>query len=463
MHMAERMPEGDWRNFALLWIGQVVSMLGSGLTGFGLGVWVFERTNSVADFTLIFVFGALPGLFLGPLVGALVDRWDRRWVMILADLGAILATAVLVVQLVRGQLELWQVYLIVAVGASCMTLQNPAFAATVPLLIPKKHLGRASGMMQLGPAASRILAPLLAGALMPILHLQGLIAIDVATFLFAAVTLLLIRLPQVPRAAAPSGAVSERRPSLIREALVGWTYIRERPGLVSLLLFFAVLNLLFASSMVLTTPLVLSFAGAPQLGLVLAVASAGMLAGSIVMSVWGGPKKKMFGILGFAPVLGASFLIIGARPSVPLVAVGTFALFFVVPIINGCDQAIWQTKVEQGIQGRVFAMAQLISQFTAPIAYLAAGPLSDRLFEPLMRPGGALANVLGPWIGTGVGRGVGVLYLVMGTLLIAASLAGLAYARLRSLEDEIPDAVPDPEPQPGTDEGALPQPAAAEA
>ncbi len=457
--MAERMPEGDWRNFALLWLGQVVSMLGSGLTGFGLGVWVFERTSSVSDFTLIFVFGALPGLFLGPLVGALVDRWDRRWVMILADLGAVLATVALIIQLVRGQLELWQIYVIVAVGASCMTLQNPAFAATVPLLIPKKHLGRASGMMQLGPAASRILAPLLAGVLMPILHLQGLIAIDLATFLFAAVTLLLIRLPQVPRAAAPAG----ERPGLIREAMVGSTYIKERPGLVSLLLFFAVLNLLFASSMVLTTPLVLSFAGAPQLGIVLAVASAGMLAGSIVMSVWGGPKRKMLGILGFAPLLGASFLIIGAQPSVPLVALGTFALFFVVPIINGCDQAIWQTKVERGVQGRVFAMAQLISQFTAPIAYLAAGPLSDRLFEPMMRPGGGLANLLGPWIGVGAGRGVAVLFLVMGTLLIVASLAGFAYPRLRSLEDELPDAVPDPEPQPAADEGALPQPTAAEA
>lgn len=459
--MSERMPEGDWKNFALLWLGQVVSMLGSGLTGFGLGVWAFERTNSVADFTLIFVFGALPGLFLGPLVGALIDRWDRRWVMILADLGAALGTVALVVQLMRGRLELWQVYLIVAVGASCMTLQNPAFAATVPLLIPKKSLGRASGMMQLGPAASRILAPLLAGALMPVLHLQGLIAIDLTTFVFAAVTLLLITLPAVPRAAAPAADAGGKKPGLLSEALVGWTYIKERPGLVSLLMFFAVLNLLFASSLVLTTPLVLSFADTPQLGIVLAVASAGMLAGSIAMSVWGGPKKKIHGILGFAPLLGASFLIIGARPSVPVVAAGTFALFFVVPIINGCDQAIWQTKVEHGVQGRVFAMAQLISQFTAPIAYLAAGPLSDRLFEPAMRPGGSLAGVLGTWTGTGPGRGVGVLFLVMGVLLILASLAGLAYPRLRSLEDEIPDAVPDAEPQAAG--AGLPEAAVAEA
>lgn len=457
--MSEQMPEGDWKSFALLWLGQVVSLLGSGLTGFGLGVWVFKETGSVADFTLIFVFGTLPGLLLGPLVGALVDRWDRRWIMILADCGAALATVALIVQLLRGQLELWQIYVIVAVGASCMSLQSPAFMATIPLLLPKKHLGRANGMLQLGPAASRILAPLLAGALIPFLHLQGLIAIDLATFLFAAVTLLLIRLPRVPRAPAPAAGEA---PGFLREALVGWTYIKERPGFLALLLFFAVINFMFSFSLVLTTPLVLSFSEAPQLGLVLAISSAGMLAGSIVMSLWGGPRRRMLGILGFAPLLGVSFLIIGARPSVPLIAFGTFALFFVVPICNACDQAIWQSKVEPAVQGRVFAMAQLVSQFTAPLGFLAAGPLADRLFEPMMREGGDLAGALGPWIGTGPGRGIGLLYIVMGALLIVAALAGLAYPRLRSLEDELPDAaMPEPAPEPAGE--GVPGQAAAEA
>jgi MFS transporter, DHA3 family, macrolide efflux protein len=444
MDMSERATGGDWKSFLIFWFGQVVSMLGSGLTGFGLGVWVYERTGSVSDFTLMFLFGALPGLFLAPLVGTLVDRWDRRWVLILADLGAALATVALIVLLSLGRLQLWEIYIIVAVGASCISLQNPAFAATVPLLLPKKHFGRASGMMQLGPAASRILAPLLAGALLPFIRLQGIIAIDLATFVFAAFTLLLLKLPKAaPKAALAEG---EKRPGILREATYGWTYIRERPGLLSLLLFFAVLNLLFSFSQVLTTPLVLSFSTAPQLGIVLAISSAGMLIGSIAMSVWGGPKKKIYGILGFSPVLGLSFLLIGVRPSVVLIAAGVFALYFVVPIINGCDQAIWQTKVEPQVQGRVFAMAQLVSQFTAPIAYFIAGPLADRFFEPALRPGGALAGSLGRVLGTGAGRGIGLQFMVMGALLIVAALAGFFYPRLRALEEEIPDAMPDTPP-----------------
>ncbi|HEX3526197.1 MAG TPA: MFS transporter [Thermoanaerobaculia bacterium] len=434
--MAERAVEGDWKNFFIFWLGQVVSMLGSGLTGFGLGVWVYQRTGSVSDFTLIYVFGALPGLVLAPLMGTLVDRWDRRWALILANFGASISTLALVILLTENMLQLWHIYIIVAIGASCISLQTPVFSATVPLLLPKKHFGRASGMMQLGPASSRIIAPLLAGLLMPILKLQGLIALDLGTFVFASITLLILKIPKV----AP-GPVARVKKGLLREAMYGWTYIKERPGLVSLLLFFAGLNLLFACSQVLTTPLVLSFAKPPQLGVVLSLASAGMLAGSIAMSIWGGPPKRIWGILLFSPVLGLSFLVIGLRPSVALIGAGAFLLFFVVPIINGCDDAIWQAKVEPQVQGRVFATAQLVSTFTAPIAYLLAGPLADRFFEPLMRPGGALAGSLGQVLGVGPGRGIALQFGVMGLLLIAAALSGFLYPRLRSLEDEIPDAV----------------------
>lgn len=440
--MSERAAGGDWRSFGLLWLGQVVSLFGSGLTGFGLGVWVFERTGSVSDFTLIFVFGMLPGLLLGPVIGALVDRWDRRWVMIISDAVAAAATLALVALLRADALQLWQLYVIVAVGAASMTVQNPAFAATVPLLIPKKHLGRASGMMQLGPAASRILAPLAAGALMPFIGLPGIIAIDLSTFVFAALTLLLIRIPKVQT--APRGRMTWS--GLLREAGYGWTYIRERAGLVDLLAFFAVINLLFSLSQVLTTPLVLSFSGTRQLGLVLALGSAGMLVGSLVMSAWGGTERKMGTILGFTPLLGLSFLLIGAAPSIPLIAAGVFLLFFVIPIVNAADQAIWQTKVEPAVQGRVFAMAQLLSQFTAPIAFLAAGPLADRVFEPLLRSGGALAGSVGAVIGSGPGRGIGLQFLLMGCLLFAAALVGLSLPRLRRLEEEIPDAIPEAPP-----------------
>jgi DHA3 family macrolide efflux protein-like MFS transporter len=437
--MTGREKAGDWRSFFLLWCGQVVSLLGSGLTAFGLGVWIYQRTGSVAQFALVLVVGSVPGLLIGPLAGALIDRWDRRRVMLLANLGAAAATLALIVLLAQHRLALWHVYVVVAFGATCGYVLNPAFGATIPLLLPKDHLGRASGMMQLGPAAARILSPLAAGFLLPAVGLRGLIAIDMASFVFAAAMVLLIRIPRV--AHAPSAGP---RQGLLRQAGYGWSYIKARPGFVSLLAFFAILNLLFSFCLVLTTPLVLSFGSPAVLGLVLSLASAGMLAGSLVMSAWGGPRRRMYGILGFAPLLGASFLMIGTAHSVALLTAGIFLLFFVIPIINGCDEAIWQAKVERQALGRVIATAQLLSQFTAPIAFLLAGPLSDRLFEPMMRPGGALAGSLGRFLGVGPGRGIALLFVVMGLLLLLAAASGFLYPRLRSLEDEIPDAAPPP-------------------
>lgn len=432
----------NWRIFVLIWLGQVVSMLGSGLTNFGLGVWVYERTGSATDFTLIYFCGTLPGLLLAPFLGVLVDRWDRRMVLLIADLGAALTTVALVILLMLDRLQTWHIYGLVAFGTVFLAFQFPAYGASMTMLVPRKDFGRAAGMTQFGASAARILAPLLAGALMPFVRLEGLIAIDLATFVFAAVTLLVVRIPRPEKSAAGRAAGG----SFLSEAAFGWRYLKLRPALLTLLAFFAVQNLFFAMAQVLTTPLVLSFAQAPQLGLVLAVGSAGALAGGLLMSAWGGPSRRIWGVLGFAPVMGLAFLMIGAAPWVPLVAAGVFLQFFLVPIVNGSDQALWQSKVEPDVQGRVFATKQMLSQFTAPIAFLIAGPLADQVFRPLLLPGGPLADSLGPVLGVGPGRGIGLLFTLMGMLTIAAALAGLLSPRLRGLEDEVPDAVPEQSP-----------------
>lgn len=429
----------NWRAFITIWIGQIISMFGSGLTNFGLGVWVFEKTGSATDFTLIYVCGVLPSLVLAPFVGVLVDRWDRRLVLLMSYLGAATAMVALVTLVALDRLEIWHVYCIVAFGSIFLAFQFPTYGAVATMLVPKKHFGRASGMVQFGSSSARILAPLLAGILMPIIKLEGLVVVDVVTFFIGAVTLLLVRIPRPELSAAGQAA----KGSIFREAGFGWAYLKSRPALLSLLGFFALLNLFFAMSQVLVTPLVLSGAGAPQLGVVLAFASAGALAGGLLMSAWGGPSKRIWGILGFSPLLGLAMLVIGISSWIPVIATGVFLLFFLVPIINGSDQAIWQSKVEPDVQGRVFAMRQLLSQFTTPIAYLAAGPLADRVFEPLLETGGRLAGPLGPVFGVGEGRGIGLQFGVMGCLLTLTALAGLAYPKLRGLEEEIPDAIPE--------------------
>jgi predicted MFS family arabinose efflux permease len=345
----------------------------------------------------------------------------------------------LIALLVAGRLEVWHVYLVVILSSTFNAFQVPAYMSSVTMMVPKEQFGRANGMMQLGESMARVGAPLLAGALIAAIQLQGIVLVDFATVLFAMVTLLLIRIPR-PQTSKSGQAAGG---SLFRQAGFGWSYIAQRPGLLGLLLFLTLINLLLGIVLVLVTPLVLSFTSPAQVGIVLGVGGAGAVLGGILMSTWGGARQKMRVILGLAPVLGLGLLIMGLRPSGPLVAFGYFVFFLVVPIINANNMAIWQAKVEPDVQGRVFAMRRLVLQASSPIAFLLAGPLADHVFEPLLAPGGPLAGSVGRAIGVGDGRGIGLLFIIMGGLLMMAAAAGFLFPRLRQVEREIPDALPD--------------------
>jgi MFS family permease len=427
----------EMRTFSIIWLGQCVSVIGSGLTRFALGLWVYQQTGSVTNFALIALSSILPHLLLSPLAGALVDRWDRRKAMILSDIGAGLSTLLIAVFFFANRLEVWHIYLATALSSACGTFQWPAYTAAISLLVPKKNLGRANGMVQFGQAAAEILTPILAGVLLVTMRLSGVILIDVATFLFAVGTLLVVRIP-LPGSA--SSAHKEKH-SLLHEAAYGWKYITARSGLLGLLLFFAVVNFLWGTVGALIIPMILDFTTADVLGIVISVAGAGLMTGSLVMSFWGGPKRRIHGVLNFELFSGFCFLLIGLRPYAPLVALGAFGAHFTIAIINGSNQAIWQSKVAPEVQGRVFAMQQMVSNSLKPLAFLLAGILADRVFEPLMAATGPLANTVGQIIGIGPGRGIALIFLIMGVIKICVSLSAYLYPKIRDIEDDLPDAL----------------------
>ena len=426
------------RTFVIIWLGQAISLVGSGLTSFALGVWVFQRTGSATEFALIGLAAVLPRVILSPLAGAIVDRWDRRRVMIVADLGAGLTTLLVMLLLATARLELWHIYALTLASAAFGTLQWPAFMAVTTLLIPQKDLGRANGMVQVGQAASEVLSPALAGVLMAPIGLEGVILIDVATFVFAVGTLLLVRLPQ-PAASAKDTA---DRGALWQDLTFGWRTIFARPGLRGLLLFFAAVSFLWGMVGALIVPLILSWTSSDMLGAVISIAGVGMLVGSLVMSVWGGPRRRINGILAFEFLSGVCFILIGLRPSFWPVAAGAFGAHVTIAIVFGSNQAIWQSKVAPDIQGRVFAAQQMVTRAASPLAYLLAGPLADNVFEPFMAGGGALAAGFGQLLGTGAGRGIGLLFMLMGVAKMAVVLAGTLNPRIRHVEDDLPDAAP---------------------
>ncbi|WP_051256735.1 MFS transporter [Cystobacter fuscus] len=425
------------RPFFILWIGQLLSSIGSELTRFAIGVWVYQRTGAVNDFAFISLSLLLPRLLVLPFAGVLVDRWSRRKVMLLADTASALCTLALYgVLTTSGALNLWLINVLVMLGAASGGVHSVAYKASYPLLVPKEQLGRVNGVVQGQYAAAQLIAPLLAGSLLGLAGLETIIAIDMGTFLVAVLTLMTLRIPQplVQR---------ERKESIWRQLGAGWHELRSRPGLVGLLLVFSFVFFNLGMAEVLLTPLVLSFGSPAQLGVVMTAGGVGMLGGSVLMSVWGGPRALMAGMLGLFPVQGAMFLLGGLTPSALVAATGVFGFSFVFPIILGCNNSLWQRKTPLAFQGRVFALRDMVDSLLTPLGYLVAGPLADRVFEPLLMPGGALASSVGAVIGVGPGRGVGFLFILLGLNTFIAAAVGLLHPRVRRLEQELPDALHD--------------------
>lgn len=431
-------PGNGMRSFLLIWIGQVVSLVGSGFTGFALGVWTYQQTRSVTQLSLIALCSRLPGIVVSPLAGALVDRLDRGWVLILCQLGAAASILSMFLALLVGHLSLWHICLALTINSALGAFQWLAFSATITLLVPRKHLGRASGLVATGDSLGLLLSPLLGGVLLVLFQVQGIFLIDFATFIFAVATLLLVRIPQpFKNQHAPASE------SLLKEISFGCAYVMARPGLLGLLLFFACTNFLGGFLTVLTAPLILSFTTGPVLGMVLSIGGSGLLAGSLVMSAWGGPGRRMWGVFAFEILGGVCLVLAGFSPSARLVAIAAFFFYFSRPFINGCSQAIWQSKIPPELQGRVFAVRRVLAWSTLPLAYLLAGPLADHLFEPLLSERGALASSVGLLIGTGPGRGIGFLFMILGLLIVLLVSLAYSYSRLRLVEDEITDCLPE--------------------
>jgi MFS family permease len=422
--------------FLIVWIGQVISSIGTGLTSFALGVQVYQATGSITRFALISLFATLPGILLGPLAGALVDRWDRRSAMILSDIGAGVCTLAVFLLLASGRLALWQIYMAVCISGTFGALRIPALTAATTQLVPARLYGRASGMLQVMQVGQYLVSPLLAGALIGAIGLGGVVLIDFSTFLIALFTLLAVRIPR------PAVTTEGRRVqgSLLREALFGWRYINDRAGLRGLMVLFAIANFTTEMSLVLFTPLFLTLGSAAALGRAISIAGVGFLAGSLLMSVWGGGRRRVRTVLASLLALGTFMGLIGLNTSVPFITSCIFMTAFCSPIVSAANQAIWQAKVAPDVQGRVFAIRRTIILAAPPLAYALAGPLADHLFEPLLRSGGALAANMGRVIGVGPGRGIALIFLLMGILLAAATLAGQLAPRLRQVEDELPEA-----------------------
>ncbi|HUH95740.1 MAG TPA: MFS transporter [Anaerolineales bacterium] len=425
--------------FFVIWIGQIVSVLASGMTSFAMTIYMYQQTRSATAMGFVQVAYITPFLIMSPIAGVLVDRYNRKLMMMVSDIAGGIATLSLFILYATGHLQYWHIYIAVAVSGIGTTFQWPAYSAAISTMVSKEQYGRANGMMSLIEAGPGVLSPFLAGALIPIIQIGGILLIDSITFWTAIFALALVFVPQPRR----SSEGDQAKGSFWKEAAFGFKYIFARPSLLGLQLVFFFGNLFAGIGFTVLAPMLLARTSqnALVLGSVESAASIGMVAGGIAMSAWGGFKKRVHGVLLgwiFSGLLGN--VVFGLGRGLPVWAPAVLLGGIFVPIVNGSNQAIWQAKVAPDLQGRVFSARRLIAWFTNPISPIIGGTLSDFVLEPAMKAqASGFARFFAPAFGSGPGSGMSLLIFICGLAILLVGLAGYFVPAIREADTILAD------------------------
>ncbi|MFZ6018259.1 MAG: MFS transporter [Chloroflexota bacterium] len=427
------------RAFFIIWITQIISILTSGMTGFAFSIWLYQKTESATAMGLMQVFYITPFLLMSPLAGVMVDRYSRKLMMMISDISAGMGTIFILFLFLTGNLEFWHLYVAAALNGIGNTFQWPAYSAAISVMVPKEQLGRVNGLMSLMEAGPGVLAPIAAGALLPLIGIQGILILDITTFLLAILALSYVFIPRP----AQSDEGKRSQGSFFKEALFGFEYIFKRPSLLGLQLIFLAANLFSGIGYTLLAPMILAKTNQNSLifGTVQSMFAAGSVAGGIIMSIWGGFKKRVHGVLLGWLALGIGMMIMGLSNTLSIWVGAAIFINVFGPLINSSNQAIWQSKVHPDLQGRVFSARRLIAWLTTPISPIIAGTLADFVFEPIFRNPYHWMVYLTDIFGKGAGTGMGFLFFLCGICVMIVGIGGYFFKSVRDVEEVLPDVI----------------------
>jgi len=428
------------KGLLVIWVGQIVSGIASSITAVALPIWIFSITGSGTAVGLLefFFFGAY--LLFALFAGVLIDRYNRKMMMLVYDFMSLSAMAILLVIQTAGLLQVWHLYLAAVFQGMGFAFQSPSYSAAITTMVPKKQYIRANGLMSLLNDGPEIFGPLLAGGLYMIIGLNGILAVNLLAFVFSIGALLFVDVPSKPRSREEE--ISQKK--FLKQTVYGIKYILKRPGLLGLQLIFFMGNLFsgIALSTAALYPMILLRTGndTEAVGIIQSMGALMAVLGGIFLAAWGGIKRPIHAILlGWiiSSLFGLSFLGVGRIFLIWLLGIAINSVF--EPVVNVSMDAFLQAKIPPNVQGRVFSASDFLSQATIPLTPLLAGLFGDRIFEPAMKEGGPLAGVFGWMVGIGPGAGFGLLILICavgGTLI---GLSGYLVKDIRNLDKQMPD------------------------
>ncbi|EAZ91848.1 MFS transporter [Crocosphaera chwakensis] len=421
--------------FLIIWLGQLVSLIGSGLSSFALMVWVYQETQSVTQYALMSLCFALPRVLVSPIAGIAVDRWNRRRVMILGDISAGISTLGLFLLASTGHLQPWHIYIALFINATGNAFQLPAFLASISQLVPKEKLNLANGLRQIADAGANLISPILAGVLLGTLFVKGILLIDFLTFLVALLTLLITRFPNL---SVDSDGLSSQS-SLKTMLIEGFDYLKQRSALLLIFAFLMGTSFLISMVTVLFTPLVLSNFSSQVLGFLLSLGGIGMILGGVTLSIWPQNQRYVLAILNFTILAGISLLAVGLKTAISIYGLAVFMFMFSAVVVDTTATIILQKKVKSSFQGRIFALKTATNSSMTILAYISSSFLADWVFEPMMQNDNLVSNFVGQIIGVGEGKGINFMFFIAGVLTILVTVIAYQVPPLLNIEKNLPD------------------------
>ena len=409
------MSKSNFKKFILLWSGELISAIGGGLTSFGLGVYVFEKTGSAAGMAIVTLLGFLPTLVLSIPAGVIADRYDRRVLMMCGDGGSAIGIIYILICMLRGEVSLVQICIGVFISSVFSALLEPAYKATVSDLLTPEEYSKASGLVSLAGSARYLVSPVIAGILLSVSDVKLLLVIDICTFFLTVISTFVVK------KGLKESKVSEQ--VSFKESLkTGWNAICKKRGVLLLVLVSALLTLFIGTFQILAEPLILSISNAKTLGIAETICASGMLVSSLFIGFFG-IKSKYVKILSLSLAFAGLFIFaFGMFKTVPFITAAGFGFFMMLPFANTCLDYLVRTNTDKELQGRIWGFIGFLSQIGYVIAYGCSGILADSIAK--------VRNI-------SVGRGAGVVVSVAGVALIILSIVMLFIKDIKKLDSEI--------------------------
>ncbi|MDY0322924.1 MAG: MFS transporter [Candidatus Carbobacillus sp.] len=406
----------SFKKFLVVWCGQLVSSIGSGMTAFSLVVYAFDRTQMATSVALITLLSFLPSILLRPIGGVLADRFDRRAMMIIGDLGSASGLVFILLTMLFGQVEMWQIYAGVTVSSIFVALQSPAYKASATDLLTEEQYSKGSGLVQLAESSKFLFSPFIAGILLNFSNIETVLAIDIGTFVFAVFAVFVIKKQMKP---SHHGAESGH---WMKDLAEGWHAIVSNRGVALLILIISIVTFYLGFLQTLIGPMVLSFTDAQTLGTIQSVSAVGMLISSLLIGMFSMGHRYMDMLVIGLVIAGLALSLMGVTTNVYFITAAGFLFLSALPFVNASADVLVRKNIPKEKQGRVWGIIGILSQLGFIIAYGISGLLADHVFNPLLEQGGLLASSVGRVIGTGPGRGIGLMFIIAGILVIVMAL-----------------------------------------